>query len=104
MTKAGQDRLYSRWARWSSDFGASKTEQQDFRRGSGYVRITRSVADLDLRGWRPRKALRLRPAFRRLIPAEPEELPREVQQNIDMESYRLQQTGSGAITLQRTTA
>ena len=29
------------------------------------------------------------------------ELPREVQQNIDMESYRIQQTGSGTIALDR---
>jgi len=28
-------------------------------------------------------------------------LPREVQQNIDMESYRIQQTGSGKIALER---
>src|SRR5215469_4102117 len=28
-------------------------------------------------------------------------LPREVQQNIDMESYRIQQTGSGKISLER---
>ena len=29
------------------------------------------------------------------------QLPREVQQNIDMESYRIQQTGSGKIDLER---
>jgi hypothetical protein len=39
--------------------------------------------------------------LRRLLPADHEELPREVQQNIDMESYRIQQTGSGRITLER---
>ena len=39
--------------------------------------------------------------LRRLIPADPDELPREVQQNIDMESYRIQQTGSGRIALER---
>jgi len=39
--------------------------------------------------------------LRRLIPADPDELPHEVQQNIDMESYRIQQTGSGRITLER---
>ena len=39
--------------------------------------------------------------LRRLLPADREELPREVQQNIDMESYRIQQTGSGKITLER---
>jgi len=39
--------------------------------------------------------------LRRLLPADPIELPREVQQNIDMESYRLQKTSSGRITLER---
>ncbi len=39
--------------------------------------------------------------LRRLLPADRDELPREVQQNIDMESYRIQQTGSGKIALQR---
>jgi hypothetical protein len=39
--------------------------------------------------------------LRRLLPSDREALPREVQQNIDMESYRLQQTGSGKIALPR---
>jgi len=39
--------------------------------------------------------------LRRLLPADREELPREVQTNIDMESYRIQQTGSGKITIGR---
>ena len=39
--------------------------------------------------------------LRRLLPADRVELPREVQQNIDMESYRIQQTGSGKIALER---
>jgi type I restriction enzyme R subunit len=39
--------------------------------------------------------------LRRLLPADRGELPREVQQNIDMESYRIQQTGSGKIALER---
>ncbi|MEW5708628.1 MAG: hypothetical protein AB1830_06925 [Pseudomonadota bacterium] len=39
--------------------------------------------------------------LRRLLPADREALPREVQQNIDMESYRIQQTGSGRIALGR---
>ena len=39
--------------------------------------------------------------LRRLLPSDREALPREVQQNIDMESYRLQQTGSGRISLER---
>jgi hypothetical protein len=39
--------------------------------------------------------------LRRLLPADQPELPREVQQNIDMESYRIQETSSGAIPLER---
>jgi len=39
--------------------------------------------------------------LRRLLPADREELPRDVQQTIDMESYRIQQVGSGKITLDR---
>ncbi|MGH6986612.1 MAG: RNA-binding domain-containing protein [Caulobacteraceae bacterium] len=39
--------------------------------------------------------------LRRLIPPEGSSLPVEVQRNIDMESYRLQQTSSGKIGLER---
>ena len=39
--------------------------------------------------------------LRRYLPGDQDELPREVQQNIDMESYRIQQTGSGKIALER---
>jgi hypothetical protein len=39
--------------------------------------------------------------LRRLLPGDRPELPREVQQNIDMESYRIQQTASGKLALER---
>jgi type I restriction enzyme R subunit len=39
--------------------------------------------------------------LRRLLPTSGTELPRELQQNIDMESYRIQQTGSGRVALER---
>ena len=39
--------------------------------------------------------------LRRLIPGDRDELPLEVQQNIDMESYRIQQTAKGKIKLER---
>ncbi len=39
--------------------------------------------------------------LRQLLPADGSELPREVQRNIDMESYRIQQTGQGEIKLPR---
>ena len=37
--------------------------------------------------------------LRRLLSTEREELPREIQQSIDMESYRIQQTGSGKVAI-----
>ena len=39
--------------------------------------------------------------LRQLLPGDGTELPQEVQRNIDMESYRIQQTGKGGITLPR---
>ena len=39
--------------------------------------------------------------LRRLLPADPDELPREVQKNIDMESFRIQRTSRGRIALER---
>ena len=39
--------------------------------------------------------------LRRLLPADKDELPREVQQNIDMESFRIQRTSRGRIKLER---
>ena len=39
--------------------------------------------------------------LRRLLPPDRDELPTEVQQNIDMESYRIQEIGGGKITLAR---
>ena len=39
--------------------------------------------------------------IRRLVPSDGVELPREIQQKIDMESYRIQQTGSGRVKLER---
>ena len=40
--------------------------------------------------------------LRRRLPHDRDELPTEIQQNIDMESYRIQQTGSGQVELERT--
>ena len=39
--------------------------------------------------------------LRRLLPADRQELPIEVQQNIDMESYRIRETSSGRVALDR---
>ncbi|MEW6669314.1 MAG: hypothetical protein AB1512_29230 [Thermodesulfobacteriota bacterium] len=58
-------------------------------------------------GYRKRKPDELEKLYvfarllRRYLPVEPDSLPREIQQNIDMESYRLHQTWKGKIKLER---
>ena len=102
--KATQDRLYAVLAPVVERFQAlPEDEQRDFRgQLTDYVRLysflaqvlTFSDADLE-------KLYVFARYLRRLLPADRVELPREVQQNIDMESYRIQQTGSGKIALER---
>jgi len=102
--KAMQDRLYAALAPVVERFRAlSADEQHDFRgQITDYVRLyaflaqVLTFADADLE-----KLYVFSRHLRRLLPAGREELPREVQQNIDMESYRIQQTGSGKIALER---
>jgi type I restriction enzyme R subunit len=102
--KATQDQLYAVLAPVVERFGAiSEQEQQDFRgQLTDYVRLyaflaqVLTFADADLE-----KLYVFARHLRRLLPAGREELPREVQQNIDMESYRIQQTGSGKVSLER---
>jgi hypothetical protein len=81
----------------------SPEEQHDFRGElNDYVRLyaflaqVLTFADVDLE-----KLYVFARHLRRLLPTDREELPRDVQQNIDMESYRIQQTGSGRISLER---
>jgi type I restriction enzyme R subunit len=83
--------------------GVPTDEQHDFRGLlTDYVRLyaflaqVLTFADVDLE-----KLYVFARHLGRLLPADRIELPREVQQNIDMESYRIQQTGSGRIPLQR---
>jgi type I restriction enzyme, R subunit len=103
-SKATQDRLYAALAPLVERFEAlPKEEQQDFRgQLTDYVRLYAflsqilTFADADLE-----KLYVFARYMRRLLPADREELPRDVQQNIDMESYRLQQTRSGKILLER---
>jgi type I restriction enzyme, R subunit len=102
--KATQDRLYAALAPVVERFGElSVDEQHDFRAQlTDYIRLyaflaqVLTFADVDLE-----KLYVFARYLRRLLPADREELPREVQQNIDMESYRIQQTGSGKIALER---
>ena len=102
--KATQDRLYAVLAPVVDRFGTiAEEEQHDFRSQlTDYVRLyaflaqVLTFADADLE-----KLHVFARYLRRLLPADRAELPREVQQNIDMESYRVQQTASGAIALER---
>lgn len=102
--KASQDRLYAVLGPVVERFlGLPQGEQRDFRgQLTDYVRLyaflsqVLTFADVDLE-----KLYVFARYLRRLLPADRVELPREVQQNIDMESYRLQQTGGGKIALER---
>ncbi len=102
--KATQDQIYALLAPVVERFRAiSEQEQQDFRgQLTDYVRLyaflaqVLTFADADLE-----KLYVFARHLRRLLPADRRELPREVQQNIDMESYRIQQTGSGKVSLER---
>ena len=102
--KSTQDQLYAALAPIVDRFDAlSEQEKHDFRgqltdyvRLYGFLAQVLTFADTDLE-----KFYVFARYLRRLLPADPTELPREVQQNIDMESYRIQQTGGGKITLER---
>jgi len=103
-SKTTQDRLYGVLAPAVERFGELPREEQPDIRGqlTDYVRLyaflaqVLAFADPDLE-----KLYVFARHLRRLLPSDREELPREVQQNIDMESYRIQQTGSGRIALDR---
>ena len=99
-----QDKLYAAVALVVERFSdLQEGERQDFRRQvTDYVRLYSFLAqvltflDADLE-----KLYVFARYLRRLLSVEREELPREIQQNIDMESYRIQQTGSSKVTLER---
>ena len=102
--KAAQDRLYAALAQVRQRFGElTSDEGRDFRSQlTDYVRLyvflsqVLTFADPDLE-----KLYVFARHLRRLLPASREDLPREVQQNIDMESFRIQQTSPGRIGLER---
>ena len=101
---ATQDMLYAELGPIVERFKElSEDEQQLFRRSlTDYVRLyaflaqVLTFADADLE-----KLYVFARHLRRLLPSSRAELPLEVQQNIDMESYRIQQTRSGKIRLER---
>jgi type I restriction enzyme R subunit len=100
---ATQDRLYSALAPAVARAGGiADEERRDFRgQLTDYVRLyaflaqVLTFADADLE-----KLYVFARYLRRLLPTDPLTLPRDVQQNIDMESYRIRRTGSGGITLE----
>ena len=102
-----QDRLYAALASAAERFKElHEDERQDFRGEiTDYVRLYSFLAqvlpfsDLGLE-----KLYAFARHLRRLLPHDEDELPREIQQNIDMESYRIQQTKSGKVKLDRTGA
>ena len=99
-----QDRLYAALVPLVQRFkDLHPDEQQDFRGElTDYVRLYSFLAqvlpfsDLGLE-----KLYAFARHLRRLLPHDEDELPREIQQNIDMESYRIQQTRSGKVKLDR---
>ena len=100
-----QDQLYASLAPVTERFNElHEDEQPEFRSElTDYVRLysflsqvlTFSDAELE-------KLYIFARYLRRRLPHDRDELPTEIQQNIDMESYRIQQTGSGKVALERT--
>ena len=102
--KATQDQVYAVLAPVVERYRElSQEEQHDFRGQLGdYVRLyaflaqVLTFADPDLE-----KLYQFARYLRRLLPADRDALPREIQQNIDMESFRIQKTYQGKIGLDR---
>ena len=104
--KTSQDQIYAFLAPHTARFrDLTEEERSDFRgQLTDYVRLyaflsqVLTFADADLE-----KLHVFARHLRRLLPSDRAELPQEVQQNIDMESYRIQETSTGRIELQRQT-
>ena len=102
--KTTQDRLYAALEPARQRFvELDPDEGQDFRgQLVDYIRLyaflsqVLTFADVELE-----KLYVFARHLRRLLPADDRELPREVQQNIDMESFRIQRTSRGRIALDR---
>ncbi|MYK88953.1 MAG: DEAD/DEAH box helicase, partial [Acidobacteria bacterium] len=102
--RSNQDRLYAALEPARQRFvDLDPDEAGDFRgQLTDYVRLysflsqVLTFADPDLE-----KLYVFARHLRRLLPADKDELPREVQQNIDMESFRIQRTSRGRIKLER---
>jgi type I restriction enzyme R subunit len=102
--KTTQDQLYATLAPCLARYQELPEEERvDFRAElTDYIRLYAFLAqiltftDADLE-----KLYVFARLLRRYLPGERAELPREIQQNVDMDSYRLQPTHSGMIPLER---
>lgn len=102
--KATQAQIYAALSLPMGRFSdLQEDEQEDFRgQLADYVKLYSFLAqvltflDADLE-----KLYVFARHLRRLLKVDREELPLEIQQNIDMESYRIQQIGDGKIELER---
>ena len=103
-TGSTQAQLYAALAPSVQRFSElQEDERQDFRgQVTDYVRLYSFLAqvitflDADLE-----KLYVFTRHLRRLLRVDREELPLEIQQNTDMESYRIEQTGSGKVEIER---
>jgi len=102
--KSTQDQLYAFLAPIVDRYkDLVKEERPDFKgKLTDYIRLYSflsqilTFADADLE-----KLYVFARLLRRYLPKEKDELPREIQQNIDMESYRIRRTWKGTIALER---
>ncbi len=104
-TNPAQDRLYAALAPSIERFEEMHEDERHEFRGelSDYVRLYSFLAQvLPFSDAGLEKLYAFARHLRRLLPHTGEELPREIQQSIDMESYRIQETGSGKVPLDRT--
>ena len=104
VPKTTQDRLYAALRPAVDRFGEfSPDEQADFRgKLTDYVRLYAFLSQvLTFTDAELEKLYVFARLLRRYLPATRDELPREIQQNIDMESYRVRETRSGKIALER---
>ena len=103
-SKATQDQLYAVLAPVVERFRELPVEERHDFRGqlTDYIRLYAFLAQvLTFADAELEKLYVFARYLRRLLPPDQIELPREVQQNIDMESYRIQQTGSGRVSIDR---
>ena len=103
-SKTNQDRLYAFLAPMVERFKDLEDDQRQEFRGelSDYVRLYSFLAQvLPFSDPSLEKMYVFTRHLGRVLPFTGEELPREIQQNIDMESYRIQQTRDGRVKVGR---